>query len=189
MDPEETDSSNLSCECPGNENSLSRSISQNNRDNFALHLEGQQSSLSSCVPLVAEQSSQPQVAERCNLYEKDSTICTSPSVDISKDKKSCSSPHVITVQRRASASHIPVLSKSDVAVQYRRSKKMTRSVSVDYSEQTSSVIQGIGRSYSGSSLSHCRNDLTPGLFVGSIPCYNYSSISYEDILCDVTLHK
>lgn len=44
------------------------------------------------------------------------------------------------VQRRGLASRIPILSKSDVAVQYRNSQRKLRSISEDFSEGSFLVV-------------------------------------------------
>ena len=144
MDPGATDSRSLSCECTRRENSLSCSISADCQNPFSFHTEEQKVLVSSCAPLRNEQSNEPRVTECCNSCEDGSTKCVSLPVNTSKEKTVVSSPHKISVQRRASASHIPILSKSDVAVQYRNSQRKLRSVSVDFSEGSSPGVHELG---------------------------------------------
>ena len=140
MDPGVTDSRSLSCECSREENSLSCSISADYQNPFSLHIEEQKVLVSSCTPLRNEQSSESHVAECVNSCEGSSPKCVSLPVDTSKEKTVVSNPLRISVQRRGLPSRIPILSKSDVAVQYRNSQRKLRSISVDFSERSSLIV-------------------------------------------------
>ena len=140
MDPGVTDSGSLSCECSREENSLSCSISADCQNPFSFHIEGQKVLVSSCIPLRNEQSSESHVAECVNSCEGSSKKCVSLPLDTSKEKTVVSNPPRISVQRRGLASRIPILSKSDVAVQYRNSQRKLRSISEDFSEGSFLVV-------------------------------------------------
>ena len=158
MDPEATDSKGLSCEHARESNSLSCSSSTDCLNSFSFHAKEQSLLVCRCAHLRNEQSSESPVEKCCNSYDDGSGKCTSLSVEPSKEKTIVSSPHKISVKRRASVSHIPILSQSDVAVQYRNSQRKLRSTSVDYVEWSSPSVHEAEHSNSVLSFSHCCHD-------------------------------